>query len=218
MMPVTNFLHGLSLADRRNASVQWRHNGSDGVSIHQPRHCLPIVCSDADERKHHSSASLAFVRGIHRWPVNSPHKWPVMRKMFPFDDVIMVNVCFALLMIVAIQVTFFRMSPWRQLSSRRMWSSVTRCDHFVHVKKTLVFAKFVLWVNLFWNEYRIVRQYGCKQNHVLTECTCIYQVTISSLLSLFSVIVMPYKYMINHGNSTRWLLVTCGPFYEHGFT
>ena len=43
----------------------------------------------ADQRKHQSSASLAFVRGIHRRPVNSPHKWPVTRKMFPFDDVIM---------------------------------------------------------------------------------------------------------------------------------
>ena len=40
-------------------------------------------------RKHQSSASLAFVRGIHRGPVNSPHKWPVTQKMFPFDDVIM---------------------------------------------------------------------------------------------------------------------------------
>ena len=29
--------------------------------------------------------------GIHRWPVNSPHEWPVMRKVFPFDDVIMKN-------------------------------------------------------------------------------------------------------------------------------
>ena len=47
------------------------------------------VYSDADQRKHQSSASLPFVRGIHRWPVNSPHKWPVTRKMFPFDDVIM---------------------------------------------------------------------------------------------------------------------------------
>ena len=47
------------------------------------------VYSDADERKHQSSASLAFVCGIHRWPVNSPHKWPVTRKMVPFDDVIM---------------------------------------------------------------------------------------------------------------------------------
>ena len=49
------------------------------------------VYSDADQRKHQSSASLAFVRGIHRRPVNSPHKWPVTRKMFPFDDVIMVG-------------------------------------------------------------------------------------------------------------------------------
>ena len=48
-----------------------------------------IVYSDVDQRKHQSSASLAFVRGIHRGPVNSPHKWPVTRKMCPFDDVIM---------------------------------------------------------------------------------------------------------------------------------
>ena len=48
-----------------------------------------VVDSGADQRKHQSSASLAFVRGIHRWPVNSPHKGPVTRKMFPFDDVIM---------------------------------------------------------------------------------------------------------------------------------
>ena len=47
-----------------------------------------IVYSDADQRKHQSSASLAFVMGIHRGPVNSPHKWPVTRKMLPFDDVI----------------------------------------------------------------------------------------------------------------------------------
>ena len=47
------------------------------------------VYSDADQRKHQSSASLAFVCGIHWGPVNSPHKWPVRRKMFPFDDVIM---------------------------------------------------------------------------------------------------------------------------------
>ena len=46
------------------------------------------VYSGAD-KKHHNSASLAFVRGIRRWSVNSPHKWPATRKMFPFDDVIM---------------------------------------------------------------------------------------------------------------------------------
>ena len=55
------------------------------------------VYSGADQRKYQSSASLAFVWGIHRSPVNSPHqgpvnspyKGPITRKMFPFDDVIM---------------------------------------------------------------------------------------------------------------------------------
>ena len=46
------------------------------------------VYSRADQRKHQNSASLAFVWGIHGWPVYSPHKGPVTRKMFPFDDVI----------------------------------------------------------------------------------------------------------------------------------
>ena len=49
------------------------------------------ICSVADQRKHQSSASLAFVRGIHRWTVNSPHKGPRTRQMFPFDDVIMMS-------------------------------------------------------------------------------------------------------------------------------
>ena len=48
------------------------------------------VYSGANQRKHQSSASLALVRGIHRSPVNSPHKGPVTRKMFTFDDVIMI--------------------------------------------------------------------------------------------------------------------------------
>ena len=47
------------------------------------------VCSGTHQRKDQNSASLAFGWGIRRWPVNSPHKWPVTRKMFPFDDVIM---------------------------------------------------------------------------------------------------------------------------------
>ena len=49
------------------------------------------VYSGADQSKHQSSASLAFMWGIHRGPVNSPHKWPVTRKMSPFDDVIMLT-------------------------------------------------------------------------------------------------------------------------------
>ena len=70
--------------------LHWRHSGCDGVSDHHPHDCLlNRLFGRRLIRKHQSSASLALVRGIHRWPVNSPHKWPVTRKMFPFDDVIM---------------------------------------------------------------------------------------------------------------------------------
>ena len=55
------------------------------------------VYSGADQRKHQSSASLAFVWGIHRGPVNSPHKRPVIRKMFPFDNVPFVELLLFLL-------------------------------------------------------------------------------------------------------------------------
>ena len=84
---------------------------------------LTIVCSTvysgADQRKHQSSASLVFVRGIHWWPVNSPHKEPVTRKMFPFDDVIMsirtwfVLLCFAVVIWLpsASEVTLYRTVP-----------------------------------------------------------------------------------------------------------
>ena len=60
------------------------------------------VYSGANPRKYQNSASLAFVQGIHRWPVNSPHKWPVTRKMLPFDDVIIstVPLCTIVLQVV----------------------------------------------------------------------------------------------------------------------
>ena len=51
-----------------------------------------IVYSGADQTKHQSSASLAFVRGTHRGPVNSPYKWPVTRTRFSFDDVIIFDI------------------------------------------------------------------------------------------------------------------------------
>ena len=54
-----------------------------GVSI-----AYSTVCSGTYQRKHQSSASLAYVWGIHRGPVNSTHKGPVTRKMLPFDDVL----------------------------------------------------------------------------------------------------------------------------------
>ena len=80
------------------------------------------VYSDADQRKHQSSASLAFVRGIHRGQVNSRYKWPVTRKIFPFDDVITLSCkvtvmvtmwAFAALLLVALA------SPLRKICTTR---------------------------------------------------------------------------------------------------
>ena len=69
-------------------SLRWRHNGRDGVSNHQSHECLlNHLFKSKHQSKHQRSASLAFVWG----PVNSRHKWPVTRKMFPFDDVIMMG-------------------------------------------------------------------------------------------------------------------------------
>ena len=93
-------------------ALQWRNNGLDSVSNHQPTIVYSTVYSGSNQRKHQSSSSLAFVRGIHRWPVNSPHKWPVTRKMFPFDDVIM---------------------EWPLLSAAQWWWSVRRIDGLISV-------------------------------------------------------------------------------------
>ena len=83
---LTGFATGSNLASFHYGDVIISAMASQITSI-------TIVCatvySGADQRKHQSSASLAFVWRIHWWPVNSPHKGPVTRKMFPFDDVIM---------------------------------------------------------------------------------------------------------------------------------
>ena len=73
--------------NRNEVLLQWRYNERNGVSNHKPRDCL-LNGLFRSRSKHYSSASLAFVRGIHRWPVNSPNKGPETRKMFPFDEVI----------------------------------------------------------------------------------------------------------------------------------
>ena len=71
----------------RDVIISAMASHTTGVSI-----AYSTVCPGADQRIHQSSASLAFVRGIHRWPVNSPHKGPVTQRMFPFDDVIMLRI------------------------------------------------------------------------------------------------------------------------------
>ena len=75
-------------------SLQWRHNGCDGVSNHQPHHCFLnrlfrhrwMKTSKLRVTGHCAANSL-----VTGWPVNSPHKRPDTQKMSPFDDVIILS-------------------------------------------------------------------------------------------------------------------------------
>ena len=72
-------------------SLRWRHNGRDSVSNHQPYDRLLNRLFRRRSKKASKLRVTGLCGGIHRAPVNSPHKWPVTRKMFPFDDVIMIR-------------------------------------------------------------------------------------------------------------------------------
>ena len=123
--------------------LRWRHNGRDSVSNHQPHDCLlnRLFRRRSKKLNHQSSASLAFVWGSHRGPVNSPHKRPVTRKMFPFDDVIiiMLNIICQWLSIM------LKIIPW--------WSYKTYCRRtptWKMAKRNIVY--YVMgWVRSSWN-------------------------------------------------------------------
>ena len=100
-----------------------------------------VVCSGAHQRKHQSSVSLAFVMGIHRWPVDSSHRGPVMRKMFPFDD--------------AIICIFYGMyCTWAEVTSmvsmsliRKTVGSVDFPDNFIHYKTSTIPVTSWSWLD-----------------------------------------------------------------------
>ena len=85
------------------------------------------VYSDADQRKHQISTSLAFVWGIHRGPVNCPHKRPVTRNMFPFDNVI-VHIRASIQWAVRLHA-----AKYRDVSNLRDW--------VIHFRMVLIFGR-----------------------------------------------------------------------------
>ena len=72
---------------KRSLIIQWRHNGRDDDSNHQPHEYLLKRLLRHRSEKTSKLLVTGLVKGIHRWPVNSPHKGPVTPKMFSFDDV-----------------------------------------------------------------------------------------------------------------------------------
>ena len=70
-------------------SLQWGHNERDGVSNHEPHDCLLNRLFGRRSKETSKLRVTGLCAGNSPGPVNSPHKGPVKRKMFPFDDVIM---------------------------------------------------------------------------------------------------------------------------------
>ena len=104
------------------------------------------VYSDADQRKHQSSASLAFLWGIQRGPVNSSHKWPVMQKMFPFDDVIKRSRRPVLKMkLVKNVILLCKLSwPWQSLHHKQTFNPrLTNLQYWSWIEPIQLFCKHV---------------------------------------------------------------------------
>ena len=93
MLHNVNYFHGHLMQSsprwsRLANTLLWRHNGHDCVPNHQPHHCS-LNCLFGCRSQKTSKLRVTGLCVGNRGPVNSPHKWPVTRKMFPFDDVIM---------------------------------------------------------------------------------------------------------------------------------
>ena len=111
---------------------------------------LTIVYSavylDADQRKHQSSATLAFVRRIHRGPVNTQHKWPVTRKMFPFDDVIMKSL----------------INPWLYIYKTDWWTSPVLLCWYIEV----ISSRGLRWCQFYWLDQPAWLQSGQRSSYL----------------------------------------------------
>ena len=130
---------------QRTRSISYHYNdvimGAIASEIASLTIVYSTVYSDADQRKHQSSASLVFVQGIHRGPVNSQHKWPVTRKMFPFDDVItIIRMSLLHFIIISDYVTYWILSSVRN-----------NCNNLWHLGPTILEHANIYW--FFFRKY-----------------------------------------------------------------
>ena len=89
---LVDFIYGCPIfkwVDETWHPLQWRHDGRDCVSNDQSRDCLLNRLFRLRSKKTSKLRVTSLCAGNSPGPVNSPHKWPVTWKMFPFDDVIM---------------------------------------------------------------------------------------------------------------------------------
>ena len=187
----------LALWPSCSLTLQWRHNEPYSVSNHQPHDCLLNRLFRRRSKKHQSSASLAFVRGIHRGPGNSPHKWPVMRKIFPFDDVIMKSTehChFLRSKITAIAIDGIKFGAWTYLLGLISVLSI-RVRHMVYC---LVLSSCCKW-RLVWGVNFALH---AKPAKLWCHNDLIYARRL--IITFVSTTFHCSKRHVHNGNNVRW--------------
>ena len=97
------------------SSLQWRHNDHDSISNHQPHGCLLNRLFGRRSKKTSKPRVTGLCTGNSPGSVNSPHKGPVMRKMFPFDDVVMPDIC-----IYYIELAIWNIKPWYNILTKHL--------------------------------------------------------------------------------------------------
>ena len=131
------------------------------------------IYSGADQRNHQSSASLPLC-GIHRSPVNSPYKWPVTRKMFPFDDVIMNNnsqerawwsPSFLVTMVPSTPVYRTRYTQCQPMESFQQKHSTKLC--IKSMGAVINFGENTKWIDMLNSKLRVIR--CVQQSHLKSK-------------------------------------------------
>ena len=139
--------------------LQWRNNDHDSVSNHQPHGCLLNHLFRRRSKKTSKLRVTGLYVGNSPGPVNSPHKGPVTRKMFPFDDVIMIfenrsisSVCL-----------LWCVSSWAEMITCQHWNHVTTLGHLLKgVTKVVKWVEqMALKSSHFWIASREVFDTSC---------------------------------------------------------
>ena len=148
--------------------LQWRHNGHNGVSNHQPHGCLLNRLFRRRSKKTSKLRVTGLYVGNSPGPVNSQHKGPVTRNMFPFDDVIMTRQetrIFASAMAtgkhVLLLVWYFLPREKNVRSLRTRWNR--RCGEVMGLWSIDIFIRYFFMIR--WILYVL---------QLITHCHCTY--------------------------------------------
>ena len=166
---VVPHIHDEFLLSNRKSSVSslhWRHNDHDGVSNHQPHGCLLNRLFRRRSKKKSKLRVTGLGVGNSPWPVNSPHKGPVTRKMFPFDDVIMV-VGFLLAWINQVYCDSAFRHQWIHIGSGDVWKSAQPFTYFVEFNW---FADFICVIH---DRKTLLSTFPCTEQYKRPLCNSV---------------------------------------------